>query len=155
METEKTQEEIREELKQKMEADNIELSKPKNIAKANMENTVKRKIAELETASKEYKNKDVVVKIAKKNYTFFGGRINGQKYKEAYDLAVLHGMPKGAVGTKEGLVEVSADDMNNILRAIGTQAYVGWKKLQYYKMAVAQAKTVKEVEAIVWEDKRA
>ena len=155
MEAEKTQEKIREELKQRMEEDSAELSKPENITKANMEKAIKRKTQELEKSAKEYKNKDVVVKINKKNYTFFGGRINGQKYKEAYDLAVLLGRPKGAVGTKEGLVDVSADDMDNILRAIGTQAYVGWKKLQYYKMAVAQAQTVGEVEAIAWEDKRA
>lgn len=109
-------------------------------------NELASKIAELEVAKDTEQNKPALVR----GVEFFGGRLSGQKYKEAFDLAKLLGKTTGEVRAVSGMVTVDEEYINEVLVAIGLASYQAWYKLQQRRMLVDNAKTLDEIKAIEW-----
>lgn len=79
---------------------------------------------------------------------FFGGRESGQKYKEAFELALLLGKTTGEVAHTAGLIEVDEAYMKEILTAVGLASYQAWYKATQRKLALEKATTKEEIEVI-------
>ena len=110
------------------------------------------KLAEIKKAKKLYQNKSVPVDIDGTTYTFFGGKVNGEKYEDALNTALRLGLTEGTIKVEEGFITINKENMDKALGIIGLQGYRGWKKEQYYIETINNATTIEEIEAIIWED---
>ena len=141
----KTKEITTEDILLKMEKDVISTEYLYDIAK-------EQKLAEIKKAKKLYQNKSVPVEIDGTTYTFFGGKINGEKYEDALNAALRLGLTEGTIKVEEGFITINKENMDKALGLIGLQGYKGWRKEQYYIEAINNATTIEEIEAIAWED---
>lgn len=105
------------------------------------------KLLELEQIKDMEQDKSVLVR----DLYFFGGRTNGQKYREAYDLALLNGLSSVIIAHTHGFIEVEETYINEILREIGNATYATWYKFKQLESMVNNAKTEIEVESIGWD----
>lgn len=105
------------------------------------------KIKDIEAEKKKRQLQPVKVR----DILWFGGRVAGQKYDEAFRLAKRMGLDKGEfLSVDHGLVEVDENFANEIIIAIGAATYKQWKIAATLIQMVEAAKTPDEVEAIKW-----
>lgn len=98
----------------------------------------------------KFKNKEQEAPVKVRDLFFYGGRINGQKYKEAFDLAKMLGKETGTIAHTTGLVEVDEAFVTEILVAIGLATYQAWYKFQILAETIKNTTTTEDLEIITW-----
>ncbi|MBD3843928.1 MAG: hypothetical protein IE909_19050 [Campylobacterales bacterium] len=131
-----------------LDALNMKIINEINSRPRTLEELKYQKIYELEREKDKEQSKPVIVR----GFSFFGGRKNGEKYKETFDLVKMMGKTSGMFAHTEGLVEVDEDFAKEVIIAIGVASYNAWYKFQQLKIAVDNTNTAEELEAIKWEN---
>jgi len=88
--------------------------------KRNLQETIKRKKAQIKSFKKQNQNEDIEFQ----GHIFKGGLVQIDKYKKSRDLALALGLDKGNFFDKKDFpVEVDLDEANTLLKALGVKIY--------------------------------
>jgi len=106
------------------------------------------KLKEVKLKKKAFQGKDVVSKIGSKDYTFFGGVENANKYNAVLNL--LGASNKKEIRVKEGLVKIGRNDLMMAVGKLANQAYEGWLKETKLMEPIYMAQDEDSIEAVTW-----
>ncbi len=118
-------------------------------AKAKIELEVYRQqtIERIEREKKIHQLTPVIVR----DISFFGGRVAGQKYDEAFRLAKMMGLTEGEFASTDGsLVVVDETFATEVITAVAGASYMAWKQATLLINQAKQATSIDELDAIVW-----
>ncbi len=107
------------------------------------------KIKELKHRFLETLKKGYVTSVSENR--FYSEERDISKLKNAYDLAIAAGVDIMKVKTLDGRIELSVDNIKQVLLELGEHYQSQLQKLWDLEEQVNQAQTEEEVEAIKWE----
>jgi len=138
-------------IKETAKANNVPFPKFKKMVE--VEGTKNKVKQELKQKAYKYINKNPIIDTIE----FFGGEQWGERYKALLAGGKRKGFTEGSVPTVNGVAGwsvVTEAQLQKAIDEIFDSVTRGKYKLDMYLHALENAKTIKEIEAIAWEDKR-